>query len=612
MASELAIADQGVGACAPMPLPPGSARRHWPVLERLELGPIGTRGPDGAVAVRRSEAAGCFLYGPYMHLSEGRYRLAFRCRCGAPRLTLQPALAVEIIVLSRFQQCWRDFTASELADGSGTLEFAVTAEHSLEGENEGRFEFRFFHLGNADLAVTEVTLDRLGPGSGDGGSSRWRLLGRLQNSWRGRRARDGGVAVSRIAPAGDVLHGGWPYLRLPRGSYRLVIQAHSSRPRRKGKPVLAIRVLGDSRWLSRRWLQQLLLRRPDPGGVEQARRTVTADELAAGPVALDFAVPSELSLEAGADAPFEICLDHLGNAALSIEAVELLRLDRETVPAPAPRRNPSMRRRVVMIGNCQAETLRQGFAHIEALNRLFDVRYHFVQLPKNLYEFAARDLETCDILLIQDIQLWDSFPLREAVRPGAEVARFPLVRFASLWPFDAWNGPGDRDAYDREGPNLAFPYLDGVLARLRKEIPDPEARFAAYRDLSHPGIVNFRRLHALEERRLAALDRKFGIAIGAFILDNFRHRQVFHTTVRPNREVFDLLLQSVAKTVGVRGPVALSESIDASLRNPQVPVHPGVARELGVAWADERTRYLYHGIETTWESYIRRYIEHYG
>jgi hypothetical protein len=48
------------------------------------------------------------------------------------------------------------------------------------------------------------------------------------------------------------------------------------------------------------------------------------------------------------------------------------------------------------------------------------------------------------------------------------------------------------------------------------------------------------------------------------------------------------------------------------LRNPQVPIHPKVARDLEVKWADERTRYLNRGRQVTWESYIRSYIEHYG
>ncbi len=597
---------------------------RWRLLGQLDSAAIGQRAADGSIAVRRSEPAGCVLFGPYLHLPEGHYRLSFRCRSGAPRLTAQPVLGVEIIVLTRFQQEWRDFTAAELTAGVGSLDFEVPAEHSIEGENEGRFEFRFFHLGNADLAISAVDLERLPPEQVPAAQPRlWRLLGRLRKSWLGRRTGDGSVRVRQIEPAGVVLYGGLPYLRLPRGHYRLILRAWAGRPRLPGQPVLRVEVWGDSRWRSRRRLR-LLLRRPETNGVQQARRDIGAEEIAAGAVAVDFAAPTEMSLEAGADAPFDIRLHHLGNAALSIHSVDLLKLDQDQLqplPPPSlavtsPRLRPAGRRKVVIIGNCQSETLRQGFTRIESLNRLFNVKYHFVQLQRNLHEFATRDLETCDILLVQDIRLWDAFPLRDCVRPGAEVHRFPLVRFASLWPFDAWNGPGDKEANDREAPNLTFPYLDGLLGRMRREVRDQEVRFQAYRSLELPeglpDVINYRRLHQMEIRRLAGMDKKFDFAIGSFILDNFQKRRVFHTTVRPNWEVFNLLMQFIAKTVGASEPISLTESIDAALRNPQVPVHPKVARDLGVKWADENTRYLNHGREVTWEAYIRSYIEHYG
>ncbi len=607
------------------PAPPqdGSGpQSRWRLLERLESATIGVRSPDGSMTVRRGEPAGCVLYGPYLHLPEGRYRLSFHCLNGAPRLTAQPVLGVEIIVLSRFQVAWRDFTAAELAGGVGSVDFAVSPEHSLEGENEGRFEFRFFHLGNADLRVTAVDVESLPPDDVPAAGPRvWRMLGRLHKSWLGRRANDGRIRVRRVAPGGVLLYGGWPYLRLPSGHYRLILRASAGPPRLAGEPVLGVEVLGQSRWRSRRRLMQLA-RRPETSGVQQAWRGVTAEEILAGPVAVDFTVPREMALEAGADAPFDIRLHHLGNAALDIHSVDLVKLDDDEAPEAlqsaiaAPRLNPSARRKIVIIGNCQSETLRQGFVHIEPLNKRFDVRYHFVQLQKNLHEFAIRDLETCDVLLIQDIRLWDEFPLRDAVRPGAETHRFPLVRFASLWPFDTWNGPGDRAAHDQEAPNLTFPYLDGLLGRLRKEIPDREARFEAYRTLDLPaalrGVVNYRRLHQVEVHRLAAMDKKFDFAIGSFIVENFQNRRLFHTTVRPNWEVFNLMMQFVAKLVGAGQPISLTESVDASLRNPQVPVHPKVARDLGVKWADERTRYLNRGRQVTWESYIRSYIEHYG
>jgi hypothetical protein len=150
------------------------------------------------------------------------------------------------------------------------------------------------------------------------------------------------------------------------------------------------------------------------------------------------------------------------------------------------------------------------------------------------------------------------------------------------------------------------------LGRLRNEIPDPDARFAAYRELGVPGVINYRRLHEMEVRRLGSMDKKFDFAIGDFILEKFQQKRVFHTTVRPTWEVFNLLMQFVAKQVGVTEAVSLTPSVDASLRNPQVPIHPKIARDLGVNWVDDATRYLNRGIEVTWEGYTRSYIEHYG
>jgi hypothetical protein len=603
----------------------GERQSHRHLLGHLDSAAIGRRASDGSIAVRRGERAGCILFGPHLQLPEGHYRLSFRCRSGAPRLAAQPVLGVEIIVLSRFQLKWRDFTAAELDSGAGSLDFAVSPEHSIEGENQGRFEFRFFHLGNAGLAITAVELERLTAEQVPAGEPRlWRMLGRLQKSWLGRRSGDGSVRVGRFEAAGVLLFGGWPYLRLPGGSYQLILHGRTRTPRRPGHAVLGVEVFGQSRWRSRRWPMRLA-RLPETNGVQQARREITAEEIDAGPVAVDFAVPTEIALEAGADAPFDIRLHHRGNATFKIESVDLLRLDDDRMPAvpppsfasalPRPRRQE--RCRIVMIGNCQTETLRQGFARIDVLNKLFDVKYHFIHLPeKHLREFTARDIETCDILLVQDNHMWDESPLRDCVRPGADVRKFPLIRFASLWPFDTWNGPGDRQAYDREAPNLTFPYLDGLLGRLRQVIPDKDARFEAYRSLSSPGdlpgVINYRRLHQIEHRRLADMDKEFDISIGSFILENFQNRRIFHTTVQPNWEIFSLLMKFVAKLVGVRAPISLSKGIDIGLRNPQVPIHPKVARDLGVKWADENTRYLDHGREITWERYIRSYIDHYG
>ncbi|MBV8494147.1 MAG: hypothetical protein JO162_11810 [Alphaproteobacteria bacterium] len=601
--------DNGAIAAPPFAAPEEPAS-CWDLLQRLDSTRIGQRAADGAIVVRRRAPAGCFLYGPYLHLKQGAYRLTFRSRSGAPHLQAQPVLGIEICVLNRFLLGWRDFTAAELAAGGGSLDFAVPPEHSLEAGPDSRFEFRFVHLHNADLAITTVELVALAavPASL---ASRRRMLGRLEASPRGKRISDGSVSARRFAPSGLLLYGGWPYLRLPQGAYRLVLHARCSGARDPGKPALLAEVIGYSRW-RRHGRLPMLAPRFGVSGVRMAVREASAAEIASGPVAIEFAVPSELAVEAGSDAPFEIRVSDFGNGMLTIDAVDLLEVKDTPVIVATPQLGPAGRPRVVIVGNCQSEKLRQGFVQLSSLNRKFEVKYHFVELPEQLHEFAARDLETCDVLLIQDIQLWDRFPLRDRVRTGAEIIKFPLVRFASLWPFDGWNGPGDSEAMRRDGPDLAFPYLDGLLARLRKEIPDREQRFQTYRSLEIPGLVNYRRLHQLEERRLLAMDKKFGIDIGAYVLDHFQTRRVFHSTVRANRDVLDLLMRFVLRSIGVAGRHPLPKNIEPMMSSMQVPVHPRIAHDLGVRWAHEGARYTVRGRQVTWEAYIRSYIEHYG
>jgi hypothetical protein len=125
-------------------------------------------------------------------------------------------------------------------------------------------------------------------------------------------------------------------------------------------------------------------------------------------------------------------------------------------------------------------------------------------------------------------------------------------------------------------------------------IPDKNLRFEAYRTLNIPDLIDYQRIHRLEERRLAAMDEAFGGSIGAFILANFRARQVLYTTAHPSGEILAMLLRQIAAELDVKRRLGRLSSLH-ELDRLQVPVHPMVARTLGVEWADERTKYLYRG-----------------
>jgi hypothetical protein len=267
-------------------------------------------------------------------------------------------------------------------------------------------------------------------------------------------------------------------------------------------------------------------------------------------------------------------------------------------------------RNLVVIGNCQAEVVAKGLGH-PAMSPFLSVKYHFVELSECHLAQARQDLLSCDTVLVQDISNFDGCPLSTAIPERTEIIRFPCLRLASLWPFDSQNGQGDAHArgFDVEPP--VFTHFDGLLARLRVDIPDHEARYQAYRSLAIDGLVNIRRMHQFEERRLSALDRRFECTLGQFILENFRLARLLCATGQPKPALCRLLLRWLLPRLRVARDYPDDDFLDVADTD-EVPVHPAVARALDVAWAGETTTYRFHGRQVRWEEYVRLYIGHFG
>jgi Polysaccharide biosynthesis enzyme WcbI len=509
---------------------------------------------------------------------------------------------------------WRDFTSAELSAGSVSLDFELPAALALEGGQDIVIGIRILHFGNAGLTVRAIELRDVPEAAAAPLPLReWRLLDRLGTGQIGSPEADS-VTVRQSDPPGRFLYGGRPRLQLPAGRYRLSFRCRAGQPREPSQPVLAVEAIVRPRsprlHALRPILRLFLIGTKRPGTL--ARAEFTSEALITEQASLIFDVPPELGCETPADVGFEFEFLHLGIADLAVSAVSLHKLDGQDLPATcAPFLVSPQRTRVLIIGNCQAQTIYEALARSGEFNDRLDVRYHFVGLQQDLHERGRAELKASDVMLVQDIRDWENYPLRDHVRDDIEIVKFPLLHFASLWPFDHYNGPGDREAYEREWPNLTFLYHDGLLARLRKEIRDPEQRLLAYRTLSVDGIINFTRLHDFERRRLAAMDNQFGCDIGQYILRNFQKRRLFYTTNHPNGQIIGMLMQYLLRHLGMGQGYRPNSALD-HLRRLQVPVHPKVAQALGVRWADANTKYLYYGEQITWETYVRRYIEHYG
>ena len=564
----------------------------------------------------------------FLQLPVGYYRLEIRCGAGPPRMAAQPVLGVEITARRRWQDsrwwswnsllglpppgrvqlAWRDFTAAELCCGAASFDFEVPTEMALEGGRDIVIGLRLLRLGDAGLTIRAVDLQQITEAEAAPALREWRLLGRLSKGRIGARRADC-VTVRHSAPAGPFLYGSRPRLRLPVGRYRLRFCCRAGQPRMASQPVLGVEVIAKNRSLR---TTALNLTRAERARELRARSEFTSEALAAEWASLEFDVPPELSCESRDEVGFEVRFLHLGNADLTVSAVNLHEMRGEELPAKPPRfRVSPQTTKVLIVGNCQAQTVHEALARSGQFDDRLDVKYHFVALQQNLHEAGKAEVESSDVLLVQDIRDWQNYPLRPYIQDGARIIKFPLLHFASLWPFDHYNGPGDKEAYEREWPNLTFLYHDGLLARLRKEIPDREQRLLAYRTLSVDGIINFTRLHDFEKRRLMAMDKQFGCEMGQFILDNFQRQKLFYTTNHPNGQIIGMLMRYLLRKLGMDQGYRPNSTLD-HLRRLQVPVHPKVAQALGVTWATENTKYLYGGAQITWETYIRRYIDHYG
>jgi hypothetical protein len=560
-----------------------------PVLSRMSVHPSARRLSDGGVFISRWSRPVAFLHGPHLRLATGQYRLNFTCAISHANAKFWPVLGLEIIAQNRFLRAWQDFCRNDLNGGNGYLDFGVPPESGTEFGIDAPFEFRFLHLANADLQMTDIALQRMGPFDPQAEPVRhWRLVGRVGPPAAEHRRR---LRHARLFPRrSDSIHtsalvsSDWrclPNVRLPAGSYRLRLgcQARSLKPALRIAIVLAGQVLVE----------------------RQFRREELAD------LTIEFEVPPGLSAHHGEDHRLTFRIVPSWTSIVSIRTMNLEVV--VTATSPAAPAIMTGRARVVLIGNCQAGILAETFRRDTALGNRFRITHHFMELQGSLLEQGKRDLESCDVVLVQDIKDWARYPLRDYVRN--DTVAFPCLTLASLWPFDAYNGPDDSEARMQDFPNFEFTYFDGLLGRLRSEIADPEARFEAYRSLDLGGVIDPRRLHRYEERRLTRMDTKHGGALGAFILDRFRDRRMFHTTGHPSGELLAILARQIAAQLGWRSGQRRRAGSD-DLAGLQVPVHPKVAEQLGVKWITPATRYLYRGEMVSWETYVRRYIAYYG
>ena len=140
--------------------------------------------------------------------------------------------------------------------------------------------------------------------------------------------------------------------------------------------------------------------------------------------------------------------------------------------------------------------LRQGFVRIEPLNRRVrgKISLHSIaEKPARIRGPRSRNLRHRDDPGYQAV---GRVPAARSCAAGGRSGALSAGALRLAWPFDCVERTGRRTGPRAGGAEPDLSYLDGLLGRLRREIPDPEARFHAYRSLEVPGLVNYRRLQS--------------------------------------------------------------------------------------------------------------------
>jgi hypothetical protein len=269
--------------------------------------------------------------------------------------------------------------------------------------------------------------------------------------------------------------------------------------------------------------------------------------------------------------------------------------------------------KIVIYGNCQAGIIFQLFAGNPEIYENFDVSFQFVVMNENQIDERRQKISEADIVLAQDVRDWMVYPFRD-IAEKKRFVQFPFLYFGALWPFDAHQNQSDDIALAARAwmpHHLDFDFHDSLLAKLRSEIIDPEARFQAYRNLDYKRPINIKRYLVTELARLEDIGKRHNNNIHEFIADNFRQRRLFNTITHPTLELLVELASYICRSADITASF-VDHNIKDNMSNYQVPLHPKVIEDLGIVWANNETRYRFRDKDMTFESYYRAYIHVYG
>jgi hypothetical protein len=266
------------------------------------------------------------------------------------------------------------------------------------------------------------------------------------------------------------------------------------------------------------------------------------------------------------------------------------------------------RKQILFVGNCNAHDLSLAFSGVDTLRDDFEFLHlalHATPIPSLEIRKVAQEAHA---VFIQNIAEAERFR-DEHVPGGVRCFGYPNLMRRALWPFDGLVYRRDTRAEEDAAQAGLIRFPDGLLGKLRTEIPDPEERFVAYRDLNTAGVnKNFSRLLEMEDEMLVHIDHIFECHLGQFVREHTRTDQLFHWLGHPSGFLYAALMRYCCEKLDLRGVDPQPAAVDGWSAM-QIPVHPRVAEQLGLEWATPERVYTYAPLgQVTWEQYVKHYI----
>lgn len=272
----------------------------------------------------------------------------------------------------------------------------------------------------------------------------------------------------------------------------------------------------------------------------------------------------------------------------------------------------------VIYGNCQGGALEQATKFIPEIADHYDVVYFrsFIHPTEGKCSIDADAMARCAIFWKQ---LDESAPFSfDGHTPeGMKTINFPPVDLGVLWPFQTHDALfGSEPGYEYG----LFPYGDRILMDAALEGLSGPAGLQRSLEIAEKHTLDLDRHLDIEAMRLFRREQGAHVKLAAFVLSSFKSERLFWAYNHPTRRLLAEILNRLAaatwpaeaRTPG-HGLNRVGDRVFKDwdpLDQLHVPIHPVVARKLGLTWWTDNLRYRFHGDQKlTQAEYAQLYLD---